>query len=72
MCNVLHMATNIQLDDRLLKKAMSLSGIRTKKDIVHEALTEFVRKREQMKILDFFGTVDFDPDYHYKAQRRKS
>lgn len=64
------MATNIELDEELLSKAMSLGGMRTKKEAVNQALLEYVQKREQLKILDFFGTVDMDPDFDYKKQRK--
>ena len=64
------MATNIELDEALLSKAMKLGSIRTKKEAVNEALTEYVQRREQLKVLDLFGTVAFDPDYDYKKQRR--
>jgi hypothetical protein len=29
------------------------------------------RLQEQRRILELFGTVDFDPEYDYKAARRK-
>ncbi|MDQ8188464.1 type II toxin-antitoxin system VapB family antitoxin [Pelagicoccus sp. SDUM812002] len=64
------MATNIELNENLLSKAMRLGGMRTKKEAVNQALSEYVQRREQLKILDFFGTVDLDPDYDYKKQRK--
>jgi hypothetical protein len=64
------MATNIELNEALLSKAMKLGGMRTKKEAVNQALSEYVQRREQLKILDFFGTVDLDPDYDYKKQRK--
>lgn len=64
------MATNIELNETLLSKAMRLGGMRTKKEAVNQALSEYVQRREQLKILDFFGTVDLDPDYDYKKQRK--
>ncbi|MBC2605741.1 type II toxin-antitoxin system VapB family antitoxin [Pelagicoccus albus] len=64
------MATNIELNETLLSKAMRLGGMRTKKEAVNQALSEYVQRREQLKILDFFGTVDMDPDYDYKKQRK--
>lgn len=64
------MATNIELDEELLSKAMSLGGMKTKKEAVNQALLEYVQKREQLKILDFFGTVDMNPDFDYKKQRK--
>ena len=48
---------------------MRLSGMRTQKEAVNEALSEYVQRREQLKVLDFFGTVEIDPEYNYKKQR---
>ena len=36
------------------------------------ALTEYVQRHCQLRILKSFGTVDFDPNYDYKAERRRS
>ena len=66
------MPTNLAIDDNLLVKALKVSGLKTKKDTVNQALKEFVLKREQKKILDFFGAVDYYYDYDPKADRRKS
>ena len=63
------MATNIELDNELLSKAMELGKIKTKRQAVNEALLEYVKRREQLEVLDLFGSVDFDEDYDYKAQR---
>lgn len=65
------MATNLDIDDRLIDQAVLLGGHRTKKAAVTEALEEYVQRREQKKITELFGTIDFDPDYDYKQQRRK-
>ncbi len=64
------MATNIELNEPLLSKAMRLGGMKTKKEAVNQALSEYVQRREQIKILDFFGKVDLDPDSDYKRQRK--
>ena len=69
MCKTLHMATNLALDDKLIEEARKVGGHRTKKDAVTAALAEYVKRRRQMRILEAFGTVDFDPKYDYKAQR---
>lgn len=72
LCKFLHMPTNLAIDDNLLVKALKVSGLKTKKDTVNQALKEFVLKREQKKTLDFFGVVDYYDDYDPKADRRKS
>ena len=65
------MATNLAIDDRLIEEARRVGGQRTKKAAVTEALEEYIQRRKQAKILELFGTVDFDPKYGYKKQRRK-
>ncbi len=64
------MATNIELNEPLLSMAMRLGGMKTKKEAVNQALAEYVQRREQLKILDFFDKVDLDPDFDYKKQRK--
>jgi Arc/MetJ family transcription regulator len=71
MCNNVHMATNLALDDRLIEEARKTGGHRTKKEAVTKALEEYVRHRKQLAILEAFGTVDFDPGYDYKADRNR-
>ena len=66
------MPTNLAIDDRLIEEAQKIGGHRTKKAAVTEALNEYIRHRKQAKILELFGTVDFDPSYDYKKQRRKA
>lgn len=64
------MATNLAIDDRLIEEARKSGGHKTKKEAVTKALEEYIQHRKQMKILEAFGTVDFDPKYDYKAERR--
>ncbi len=66
------MATNLQIDDRLITKALKLGGHRTKKAAVTQALTDYIHHLEQEKILSMFGTVVYEPRYNYKKQRAKS
>jgi Arc/MetJ family transcription regulator len=66
------MATNLQLDDRLIAEAATLGKHRTKKEAVTQALTDYVRHLRQDRILDLFGRIDFDPAYDHKRQRAKA
>jgi hypothetical protein len=63
------MATNLALDDGLIEEARQLGGLRTKKDVVTQALLEYVQRRKQLKLLDLFGTVDFAEDFDAQKQR---
>jgi Arc/MetJ family transcription regulator len=66
------MATNLQLDDRLIAEAAALGNHRTKREAVTQALTDYVRHLRQERILDLFGKVDFDRGYDYKRQRARA
>jgi len=63
------MATNLQIDDKLITQAVKLGHHRTKKAAVTQALTDYVHHLEQENILSMFGSVDYSPDYNYKKQR---
>lgn len=63
-------ATNLAINSDLLDEALSLGGMRTKKDTVNQALTEFVQRRKQREIAELFGSLPFDEDYDYKKARR--
>ena len=65
------MATNLSLDPELLEKALKVSGETTKKSAVTKALKEFIARREQRRIIELFGKLDWDPNYNYKAGRQR-
>ena len=56
------MRTNIHLDDALLRRAARLSGLRTKREIVHQSLQTFVRLKEQEKIRGYRGKLRWRGD----------
>jgi len=53
------MRTNVEIDDRLLKAAQKLTGLRTKRAVIEEGLKTLVRLKQQAKILDLSGKVEF-------------
>jgi Arc/MetJ family transcription regulator len=63
------MRTNIVLDDRLVKEALKLTRVKTKKELVNQALKEFVENRKRLNLMDLFGKVEFAKNYNYKALR---
>ena len=71
MCDLMHMATNVQIDPNLIRDALLLGGKRTKREVIEEALQEYVARRKQQQVLSLFGTVDYDPGYDYKKQRAR-
>jgi Arc/MetJ family transcription regulator len=65
------MATNLDIDSKLLDKALQVSGERTKKAAVTKALREFIARREQRRIVDLFGTLEWNSSYDYKGERSR-
>ena len=61
------MATNLAIDPDLLNRAVEVSGERTKKAVVTKALEEFIARREQRRIADLLGKLDWDDSFDYKA-----
>ncbi len=66
------MATNLAIDPKLIERALEVSGERTKKAAVIKALEEFIARRDQKRLLDLVGQLDWDPDYDYKKERGRS
>lgn len=66
------MATNLAIDPELLDRALAVSGKHTKKAAVTLALQEFIARREQRRILDLFGTAEWDDTYDYKGERSRA
>ena len=66
------MATNLALDDELIEAARIAGGHKTKRAAVTDALKEYVLRREQKKIRELFGTLEWASDYDYKKSRTRS
>ena len=64
------MRTNIVIDDDLLNEAFSVSNARTKKDLIHEALKEFIRLKKQKDLTDLAGAITFHKNYNHKKLRK--
>ena len=65
------MATNLSIDPELIDRALEVSGERTKKAAVTKALQEFIARRQQKRMLELFGQLEWDAGYDYKAERHR-
>ena len=65
------MATNLSIDPKLIDRALEVSGERTKKAAVTRALQEFIARRQQKRVLELFGKLEWDASYDYKAERKR-
>lgn len=63
------MRTNVVLDESLVDEALKLSNAKTKKQLIHEALKEFVETRKRLNLLDLSGKIKFAEGYDYKRMR---
>lgn len=64
------MRTNIDLDDELVEEAFSVSKMRTKKDLVHEALRELIKMRTIKDMTELSGLITFHTGYNHKKLRK--
>jgi Arc/MetJ family transcription regulator len=63
------MRTNIEIDDQLMEEAFRLTNVRTKKELVHLALIEFVKAKKKKDLLELSGKIQFHEGYDHKALR---
>lgn len=61
--------TNIVLDEKLLREAMKLAGVTTKREAVQIALAHFVQGGRQKRLLELHGQGGVRADYDYKRAR---
>jgi len=66
------MATNLSIDPDLLDRALEVSGERTKKAAVTKALAEFIARRQQKRLLELLGKLEWKEGFDYKAERTRN
>ena len=64
------MRTNIVLDDDLIRQAMELTGARTKREVVHLALSNLVERGKRKNLLELAGEIEFAPGFDHKSLRQ--
>lgn len=64
------METPVQIDQNLLQEALNLSNYSTATALIEATLHEYIQHRKQLKILELFGTINYEEDYNYKQQRQ--
>lgn len=64
------MRTNIVIDDELLKRALELSGLKTKRAVVEDALRLYVELKEQAEIGALFGKLHWEGDLNVMREDR--
>jgi Arc/MetJ family transcription regulator len=64
------MRTNIVLDDKLIERAQELTGIKTKREVVDEALRTLILLREQAEVRNLRGKLKWQGDLHEQRLSR--
>jgi Arc/MetJ family transcription regulator len=64
------MRTNIVLDDKLVERAQKLTGIKTKREVVQEALRTLILLREQAEIRNLRGKMKWEGNLSEQRQSR--
>ena len=72
LCEASCMATNLDIDQTLLKEAVSVGRHRSKKAAVTEALQEYIARHKQQRIVEILGTVEYSQDYDYRKHRKRA
>ena len=49
---------------------MAIDDQQSLEAVIETALREYIQRHQRRKILDLFGTIDYDNTYNYKAQRQ--
>ncbi len=66
-----HLArTNIDIDDELVSEGFKLTRLGTKKELVHFALEELVKRMKRKKILKIEGKVQWEGDLNESRTSR--
>ena len=56
------MRTNIDIDDKLMKDAMKWTGLKSKKEIVNNALVELIKLQKRQAMKNLQGKVEWIGD----------
>ena len=65
------MATNLDLDPDLLDEAQRIGQVHTKRETVHQALREYIARRRRLQAIEGFATLEFDPGWDHRAERKR-
>jgi Arc/MetJ family transcription regulator len=66
------MRTNVVLDDSLLQQAKALTGIKTTRAVIDEALRLLIQLREQAQVRELRGTLHWEGDLAMLRESRST
>jgi Arc/MetJ family transcription regulator len=66
------MRTNIEIDDELIERALSATGLKTKRAAVEEGLRTLIRLHDQGAIRDLVGKVHWSGNLDESREGRNT
>ncbi len=66
------MRTNVILDDDIINEALQLTGIKTKREVIHQALLILIKTKKKKKLSDLKGKISFSKGYDHKKLRERA
>ena len=65
----MHMRTTLDIDEKLITKAMRITGEHTKTALIHFALEQIIRKSNLKSLLEYGGKIQIDYDLNTSRGR---
>jgi hypothetical protein len=66
------MVTNLAIDSDLLDLAMEVSGEPSRNAVVSMALQEFIARRQQRRVAELMGKLEWNDSFDCKVERSRS
>lgn len=63
------MPTSFNINPELLQEAIDLETNTPIEVLVEKALRDYIDQYKRLKVIELFGTIDYNEDYDYKEQR---
>lgn len=63
------MLTSFTINPELLQEAINLDTNIPLEILIETALRDYIDQYKRLKVIELFGTIDYEEDYDYKSQR---
>jgi len=64
------MRTNVVIDENLIERARQITGIKTKREVIHEALRTLIQLREQAQVRNLRGKLHWEGNLDSLREQR--
>ena len=65
------MRANVEIDGRLMREALRVTGLRTESEAVDLALRELVTRHQRLSLLSLGGRIQWEGDLEVSRQDRR-